>query len=503
MRPNLRSFPALFFITVIVIIQSPVLIFADEASTIRRFEHAKASEPQLIALLKAMPKGADLHNHVGGAVYAETFLDAAIKSNLYFDPKAIRFVEEQIPGSVPAKDLLTNSKLASKFLDNSSIRGCYPAVESGHDHFFDTFSHFDLPDSVLSNVEMLQTVVSRAMGQNIQYMELMGSTVPGDARRAALQNPPPVDDMEAALAEMQKRFPALIAASKAYLDQTDAELAKLLDIKDPTTGADGPINFRYIYSVSRISANESFFAQMACGMALVQNDKRIVSVNILAPEDDTMARRNFKSQMKIIDFLWNRMGKPKLTLHAGELTLTCSPLEDMRSRIRMSVELGHAQRIGHGVSIAWEDDLPGLLNKMKRNRVCVEICLTSNDVILNVSGDKHPFNLYREAGVPINLNTDDEGVNRSNLTMEFLRAVRTYNLSYKDLKWLARNSIEYSFLPGISLYRNGDYSTLLPEFKNIRTPNWVPSDQARKLMASSEKLTVQVRLERAFVKFEN
>jgi adenosine deaminase len=43
--------------------------------------------------------------------------------------------------------------------------------------------------------------------------------------------------------------------------------------------------------------------------------------------------------------------------------------------------------------------------------------------------------------------TDDEGVSRSDLTLEYERAVLDYNLTYSDLREIVRNSLEYSFLP--------------------------------------------------------
>jgi len=42
----------------------------------------------------------------------------------------------------------------------------------------------------------------------------------------------------------------------------------------------------------------------------------------------------------------------------------------------------------------------------------VEINITSNDLILGVSGKNHPLPIYRESGVPVALSTDDEGVSR-------------------------------------------------------------------------------------------
>ena len=71
---------------------------------------------------------------------------------------------------------------------------------------------------------------------------------------------------------------------------------------------------------------------------------------------------------------------------------------------------------------------------MAARHVMVEINLTSNDVILGVSGRDHPLPLYRSSGVPVALSTDDEGVSRIDITHEYVRAVQTYGFGYADLK---------------------------------------------------------------------
>lgn len=475
---------------------------ADESSTARRFERARASEPELIAFLRGMPKGADLHTHITGDVYAEHLLDRAIEAGLHFDTRRGGFTKEPGPDTVPARELATNSALASRCLDALSMRGCRPGGSSGHDHFFATFGLIWPAVEAMGVEGALQEVVARARAQNIQYLEAMTVVVPRAAMRAACGNPPALDDPEKALAVMRTRFPAVLAASRTLLDQRDRDLARAVGVAPPVSGTGGPINIRYIHNLSRMASDEEFFCEMAIGMALAQVDRRVASVNIVAPEDSVPARRHFDRQMEIIDFLWQRLGRPALTLHAGELTLDIAPLEVMRSRIRRTIEKGHARRIGHGVSVAWEDDVEGLLRGMRDQGIAVEICLSSNAAILGVSGDRHPFEMYRRARVPVTLNTDDEGVSRSNLTMEFVKAARSYPLSYGDLKNLARNSLEYSFLPGGSLYVGRDYTRLRPEFRDVRSLQWAPDAEALRLMAGSDRLAVQVRLERAFVEFE-
>src|SRR5579864_6639421 len=47
-----------------------------EQRTARAFEAARSSPLNLRAFLARMPKGADLHNHLAGAVYAESWIRA-------------------------------------------------------------------------------------------------------------------------------------------------------------------------------------------------------------------------------------------------------------------------------------------------------------------------------------------------------------------------------------------------------------------------------------------
>ncbi|HMJ22485.1 MAG TPA: hypothetical protein VK513_11275, partial [Terriglobales bacterium] len=53
---------------------------------------------------------------------------------------------------------------------------------------------------------------------------------------------------------------------------------------------------------------------------------------------------------------------------------------------------------------------------------------------------------YMRYAVPVALATDDQGVARSDMTHEYLRAAETYGLTYADLKHMAQQSLEHSFL---------------------------------------------------------
>lgn len=144
-----------------------------------------------------------------------------------------------------------------------------------------------------------------------------------------------------------------------------------------------------------------------------------------------------------------------------------------------------------------ENDPIGLLQEMAKKNVLVEICLTSNDSILGVSGDRHPLHIYMKYGVPVALATDDEGVSRSDMTHEYLRAVEDQGLSYADLKRVARASLEHSFIPGASLWSDTHQMRRTADCEDGR-----PSSRCEKFLDSSERARVQWQLEKAFAEFE-
>jgi adenosine deaminase len=158
---------------------------------------------------------------------------------------------------------------------------------------------------------------------------------------------------------------------------------------------------------------------------------------------------DYELHMKMFDYFHKLYPDVHLTEHAGELAPGLVPPDGLRFHIREAVEVGHAQRIGHGVDVMEEDHPIELLREMAEKQVAVEICLTSNDLILRVNGENHPFPVYRKFGVPVVIATDDEGVSRSDMTHEYLRAVESYGLSYPDLKKLVHDSIKYSFVEAV------------------------------------------------------
>jgi adenosine deaminase len=116
-----------------------------------------------------------------------------------------------------------------------------------------------------------------------------------------------------------------------------------------------------------------------------------------------------------------------------------------------------------------EDSAEALLHEMASRQIPVEISLSSSDVILGIRGRSHPLRTYLQYGVPVVIATDDEGVSRSNLTIEYRRAVQEQGLDYPALKRIVRNSIALSFAEdSVKARLSGELDTAFRKFEARR-----------------------------------
>jgi len=259
------------------------------------------------------------------------------------------------------------------------------------------------------------------------------------------------------------------------------------------------VDRRYLLQINRTADPALVFAGMVYAFEMARVDPLAVGLNLVAPEDDRIALRDYDLHMQMLQFLSARYPSVPIALHAGELTPGLVPPDNLRDHIRKAVEVAGARRIGHGVDVMYEDKPFQLLERMKDKKVLVEICLTSNDAILGVKGKQHPFPEYLKAGVPVTLASDDEGVSRIDLTHEYQRATQDYGLDYSALKVLARNSIHYSFLTGGSLWTDSSYRQMQAcgdgDFP-------VANDACQRFLNTHDKARVEWKLEKQFRAFE-
>ena len=105
------------------------------------------------------------------------------------------------------------------------------------------------------------------------------------------------------------------------------------------------------------------------------------------------------------------------------------------------------------------------------------------------------------AGVPVALATDDEGVARSDMTHEYLRGVEEQNLTYLELKRMARTSLEHSFIHGASLWSDGKAFTTVKDCAAAMSGATV-SAACQTFLEANDKAKLQLKLEQQFREFE-
>nr|HVP54117.1 hypothetical protein [Candidatus Eisenbacteria bacterium] len=580
---------------------------SSEAQTERYFESIRKDPNLLVAFLLEMPKGGDLHMHLSGAIYAESFIDWAAaqkygKGNdgdligacidpktLYLSPppcgarglgiwtvvrshlllfaglllflyglavfiftdwrtrnpnssnraegrsaqwrRAAGFalmaaalfltyyltltwatVQSEVQ-TVPVKAALANPELYRRIVDAFSMRNWNLSGQSGHDHFFDTFAKFGAVTDATHTGKMLAETAKRASSQREVYQELM-FTPTGDRFNDAVkklhwnEKQSPEENFQAFQAVLSPLVGDLISESMDQVKQAEKDRAESLGCAAKPHNPGCEIVQRYLFQVGRGKPKEAVFAQILLGFELSNKpDSGFVGLNLVMPEDYYIPLRDFPVHMHMLKYMHsqyprNQYPNVHVTLHAGELVEGLVPPEELRFHVRDSVEIAGAERIGHGVDVLNETNPLELLDEMAKKNVMVEICLTSNDVILGVSGKQHPLHDYMRAGVPVALATDDEGVARSDMTHEYLRGVEDQDLTYSDLKRMARTSLVHAFISGPSLWSNAKSFTPVKDCVGVESGN-APSAACEKNLAGSPRAQLQLKLEEQFREFES
>jgi len=474
----------------------------------RYLDSIRKQPPLLLAFVHDLPKGGDLHNHLDGAIYAEDLIDFAVDGGLCVDRTSSRLLAppcdacENYTAKPAAQCGYADHVLYNQMVDAWSMRNWKPGEESGHDHFFAAFEKFGLA-SHTHVAGAIAAATNRAGMDHLQYVEFMHTADGGAAAKLAGKvewNDDYAKMRDALLAAGMKD---VAAETGRRLAADDARAKEILKCGTADAAPGCSVTVRYLYQVLRGLPREVVFAQILLGFELASSDPKFVGLNLVMPEDWYVPLHDFNEHMAMMDYLHGVYPKVHITLHAGELAMGLVPPEDLTFHIRASVERGHAERIGHGVSVMNEKDPIGLLHEMAERNVLVEIALTSNDLILGVSGDDHPLPIYMKYGVPVALASDDEGVSRSDMTEEYLRAVETYHVAYVDLKRMARQSLEHSFLPGQSLWADTKvvFRTAPACAGNLLGAE-KPSAACEEFLAANERARAQWRLEGEFAKFE-
>ena len=499
--------PALRWLTAVLALLIATAAVAETAA--ERLQAIKNDPVQLRQFLQRFPKGGDLHSHLSGAVYAESYLAWGAA-----DGKCIDLQTQHITlppcapegAGVPLAELARRMTPNSSFevqIDALSVRNYRRRSVSGHDQFFSTFERFT-PATFGRLGDMVAQVSDRAGRQNVLYLELMQSLGMFEAAALAAAQ----GDLAAPFGQRldHQAIDALVAKVTADLDAIAARRLALQGCQQSqrpaSPGCD--VTVRYLAQVIRTLTPVQVYAQTLLAFKLMAADERVVGLNFVAPEDHPVALGDYRQHMGFIAELAQRFPGQRegITLHAGELTLGLVDPRHLGWHIDAAIDVAGARRIGHGIDIAYADDMPALLEKMVAQDVLVEINLTSNDVILQVTGDAHPLPTYLAHGVPMALSTDDEGVSRIDLTHEYQRAVATYDLDYAVLRSLSRNALQYSFLPGERLFTDTLSGAVVAPCADTTLGAADPGGSCGEFLRASSKAALQWQLEQRLRVFE-
>ena len=133
----------------------------------------------------------------------------------------------------------------------------------------------------------------------------------------------------------------------------------------------------------------------------------VVGFDIAGPERGNPPRL-FRSAYEIA-----RLGRLGLTAHAGE--------DGPADYVWQAVDELGVERVGHGCAAVQD---PELVKRLARDRIAVEVCLSSNYHTGAVQRRApHPLLTFLEAGVPVALCCDNSTVSRTDAVRESLLAV--------------------------------------------------------------------------------
>ncbi|MFV8467255.1 adenosine deaminase [Flavobacterium sp. LB1P62] len=431
-------------------------------STNDYFEKIRNNEAQLTAFFSLMPKGGDLHHHYSGSIYAEPLLEHAVSEDFYLNIETME-VQKEKPSTgnweqfsaLKSRGQLNVYK--QKIMQKWSVKD-YNQVDYPSDKlFFESFMKFE--PAIRGNFgQGILELKNRAITENVSYIETQLATIPCAMNtddltqfNTRLRQLAKVKDEKAVTKLLDSVYNALLQKDAAsYANDFNTKfVAKLhTDLKID----DARFTMRYQNFVLRFMEPVDLFKNLVIAFISADSSSLMAGVNIVSPEDGETSMKDYWLHMVMFKYCHSRYPNVKYTLHAGELTLGLVQPEDLTWHINAAVYIAGANRIGHGVDMAYEQNSYELLQYMAKKTIPIEINLVSNEFILKVKENRHPLPLYKEFGVPIVISTDDAGILRTNMTEQYVLLAKRYkDITYADIKQFVYNSINYSFIKDTSV----------------------------------------------------
>ncbi len=110
-----------------------------------------------------------------------------------------------------------------------------------------------------------------------------------------------------------------------------------------------------------------------------------------------------------------------------------------------SINLLHAQRIGHGITAIQDKKL---MNELADRQIPLEVCITSNTFTKKIvkMARYHPIKKFYDNGMLVTVNTDDPVFFKTTLLDEFWICYKSLKFTMDEIKTLIKNAYTSSFM---------------------------------------------------------
>jgi len=391
-----------------------------------RFEAFKtnARPVDLYRFLYAMPKAGDLHHHAGGSWRMEDVFSIATNQ---VRNGGNRFYTRVRAGTCPEDDGKWRRFTTLAEFTFKGLSACQQAEYAPLDEltpaqrmeFIDSL-RLDRPGE--GRTEFFEEIWPRlgALGRSVEvFLEMTVETMKRYGAEGVRYLEPQTIPMGFLLAD----------GSSVDPEDFHSRLAARLSRADATgTG----VAMRWQVVVLRFTPVAEKHVEMAYDFVSRHRDLW-VGINMAGREDDDKGHpRRFLDVYRRMRLKYSGVG---LSIHAGEV-------DEANPHMRDTLLLG-ATRLGHGNNVLTDDDL---VLHLRSKIAFVEINLVSNLLLEYVPDySKHHFAEMLRTGIPCGLSTDDSGMWDSNMTDEYMTAVKEFDLTWPELVACGRSSLEWSF----------------------------------------------------------
>jgi adenosine deaminase CECR1 len=394
-----------------------LLSFSERFDAIRR----EATPEELYRVLYDLPKGGDLHDHLGGAIFPELWWRLATERGKFYT--RVRFSECATSCPSPLLEFHTVSESTWSGFSPCCRAEYEPLSEldSGRKEAWMSAMRIDEPDE--GRDEFFEKIWVR-LGEVLDQAELIAESAVLNQEQLAHEN---VSYVEFQLSPFGRK----LGERTLEADEFHEILAERLEREDAKeTG----VVVRMQTNVLRFHPDAEKMVEES--WAFVDRHRDLwVSVNLVGREDnDKGYPLRFLETFREMRRRYPRIG---LAIHGGEV-------DEPNHHVRDTLLLG-ADRIGHGTNLVTD---PETLLLMRTGKFAVEMSLVSNR-LLEYAEDlsRHPFPELLRLGVPVCLSTDDRGMWDSNMTDEWFEAVTRFHLSWEEVVGLGRNSLDFALVP--------------------------------------------------------